>query len=185
MIYGTVGILIALFIVVLVPTSKDAQISPYVTLDQIPGYGVQLIMVSQSKGELENVHLTISRVELLATGGDWDKIWSSEISWDILQEREKTFMIDSENVHAYYLKARIHFEPGPNKSNVTLSDGNVLPLEFQMNQLEVNITETVTTEATEFALDLRIFSGKSSIHILPDYRVQVVTARFTGEITGK
>ena len=185
MIYGGLGIIIALGILALIPAGKQTQVTPYVTLDRIPGYGIQFIMASPEQAELDHVHVTISSVEVLATEGEWVEVYDTETSWDMLHLVEKTLRIDPGTIHASYLKARINIEPEPSKTNATLSDGQVLPLEVQTNPFEVDISGTVIGETSEFSLVFRIGSGKSSIHILPNYRVQVVTARLTGEITGK
>lgn len=184
-IYGVLGVLIALGILAFIPAGKEAQLTPYVTLDRVPGYGLQLIIASQEQAELKHVRVAITRVEVLATGGDWVEVWSSKTSWDLLNENEKSFTLAPEKVQTSYTKARLHFEPGPNKSNATLSNGQVLPVELQENPFEVEISSILNGEGVDFALVLRIGSGKSSTHILPGYRVQVVTAELKGEISGK
>lgn len=183
--YGATGVIIALIVIVLIPVNEEVNVNPYVTLEQVPGYGLQYIKVSEEQADLTHMYLTIHTVEAQLPSGEWVKISETETRWDIIRETQKKFEINTDVLSpGKYSKIRFYVAAGQEKSNATLSDNRVIPLSLQDNPFEVEITETDIDEgADELSLTLDVGSGVISNQMLPEYHIVIATGRLGGTIS--
>lgn len=183
--YGAAGIIIALIVVVFIPINEQVNVNPYVTLDQIPGYGLQYIKVSEEQADLTHMYITIHTVETQLPNGEWVQISNSEVQWDLVQEPQKSFEINSESLSSgKYSKIRFYIAAGLDKSNATLSDNQIIQLSLQDNPFEVEITETEFDEGVGgLSLTLTVGPGLVSNQMLPDYHITIATSPLGGMIS--
>jgi hypothetical protein len=183
--YGAAGVVIALIVIVFIPVNERVTVNPYVTLGQVPGYGLQYIKVSEEQADLTHMYLTVHTVEARLPSGEWVKISDKKTRWDIIRETQKTFEINADVLSpGKYSKIRFYVAAGQEKSNATLSDDRVIPLSLQDNPFEVEITETdVDIGADELSLTLDVGGGIASNQMLPEYHIIIATSRLGGMIS--
>ena len=183
--YGAAGIIIALIVVVFIPINEQVNVNPYVNLEQIPGYGLQYIKVSEEQADLTHMYITIHTVETQLPNGEWVQISNSEVQWDLIQETQKTFEINTDSLSpGKYSKIRFYIAAGLDKSNATLSDNQVISMSLQDNPFEVEITETdIDSGVSELSLTLTIGPGIVSNQMLPDYHITIGTSPLGGMIS--
>lgn len=183
--YGTIGVIIALAVIAFIPVNEEVHVSTYITLDQIPGYGLQFVKVSEDQTDLTHVSITIHTVEAQLLNGEWVKVSENDIIWDLIRETQISFELDSEEIlPGKYSKIRFYISGDLNKSNVTLSDDQVIPLTLHTNPVEVDIPEIDIVEGMdELSLTLTVGSGISSTHVIPGYHIEILTNKLGGMIT--
>lgn len=182
--YGIAGVIIALIILVFIPVNKQVNINPYINLEHIPGYGLQYIKVSAEQANLNHIYVTIHTIEIKQPNGEWAKISNKETLWDIIMETEKKLEISTDSLSpGTYSKIRFYIAESIEKSNATLSDGQIIPLGIGANPVEVELTETTINGVDEHSLTLTIGPGVVSNQILPDYHIAIATVKLGGELT--
>ena len=76
-IYGATGIILALVILSFLPTRTETHISSSVSLEQIPGYGIQIVALSEDRVEISNLIINIDSIEAQIPNGEWVSIASN------------------------------------------------------------------------------------------------------------
>ena len=183
--YAGAGVIIALIVIVFIPVNETVSVNPYVSLDQIPDYGLQYIKVSGEQADITHIYLSIHTVEARLPSGEWVHISDREILWDIIQEPEKMFEINIDDLSpGTYSRIRFYVAADSGKTNATLSNNLVIPLGLQTNPFELEITETeIPLGIVDGSLTLRIGSGIVSNQMLPDYHIIIGTSKIGGEIS--
>jgi hypothetical protein len=177
-IYGITGILLALAIITFLPTSTETHIATSVSLEQIPGYGIQTVKISEGESAITNLVINIQSIEARMPSGEWVKISKREQQWDLRQEVEKIFIID-QNVTGY---SKLRLVIASDGSSATLADGREIPLSVPSLPLEVDLQEPYDTGIDGSVLKLSQSQGTGSTHMLPALRIELSTNRITGEI---
>lgn len=177
-IYGIAGIALALAIITLLPTRTETHITASVSLEQIPGYGIQTIKISEDDSAITNLVVNIQSIEAQISSDEWVKISTREQQWDLRQEVEKIFTID-QNVTGY---SKLRLIIASDGSSVTLVDGREIPLSVSSHQLEVDLLEPYDMEIDGPVLKFSMSQGTVSTHILPNLQIELSTNRITGEI---
>ncbi|MFC1804171.1 DUF4382 domain-containing protein [Thermoproteota archaeon] len=185
MTYGAIGIIIALIVIMFIPVNEQVNVNPYVTLEQIPEYGLQYIKVSEEQADLTHIYLTIHTIEAQLPSGEWVQISNTETQWDLIQETQKTLEINTDALSpGKYSKIRFYIAADLDKSNATLSDNQIISLSLQDNPFVVEITETEIDEGVdELSLTLTIGPGIVSNQMLPGYHIAIATSRLGGMIS--
>jgi hypothetical protein len=174
--FGIVGVMLALSIITFLPTRRDLYVTTSVSLEEIPGYGIQIVRISGQKVQITNLLLRISSVEAQKESGEWVEICSN-LEWDLQQEIVKTFKV-IESIKGYN---RIRLNISQN-SSAALEDGGEVTLGVPSLPLELQLSELYSGTHTEPALRLSIGQGRGSNYILPNLQVEVSTSKLTAEI---
>ena len=177
-IYGIIGIVIALTITTFLPTRKTINITTTINLENIPDYGLQTIKISEDNSKITNLVINVQSIEAQTLNGEWVKITNTENQWDLWQEPEKTFTLD-QKVTGY---SKLRLTITSNSSYVTLSDGRKTPLTTPSLPLEVSLLNPYNTEIEGASLKLSQSQGTASKHILPNLQVELFTHKIMGEI---
>ena len=175
-IYGIAGILLALTILNFIPTHTETHVTTGVNLDDIPGYGIQIVKISEDNVQITNLVLKISSIEAMQPDGEW-VIIASNVQWDLWREVEKIIPIDQGSVE--YTKLRLNIAQD---STVTLSGEKEIQLGVQSQPLEIDMGASTST-GTGKGLRLSLSQGKASNYILPNLQIEISTNRLTAEIT--
>jgi hypothetical protein len=183
--YGAIGVFIALIVIVFIPVNEQVNVNPYVTLEQIPGYGLQYIKVSEKQADLVHLYINIHKVETQLPNGEWIQISNTEFKWDLVQETQKSFEINTDVLSpGKYSKIRFYIAADLDKSNVTLNTNQIIQVSLQNNPFEVEITETyIDNSLGELSLILKIGPGIVSNQMLPDYHITIATSPLGGMIS--
>ncbi len=174
-IYGVIGIALALSILAFIPTTPQIRITTSVSLEIIPGYGIQTIKISEEATQLTNLILKITSIEAQMPNGEWVQITTEENQWDIRQETQKTFTINP--AITGYTKLRLTITQSG--SSATLKDGQTIQLGLPSQPLEIELPQP--TESGN-ALRLSLSQGTVSTQILPNLQIEITTNKISGEI---
>ena len=177
-IYGATGIILALVILSFLPTRTETHISSSVSLEQIPGYGIQIVALSEDRVEISNLIINIDSIEAQIPNGEWVSIASNPQQWDIWREPTKTFTINGETTGFSKLRLNI----ASTGSTVTLSSGEEVQLGVSSLPLEVDLPNVYAGENTGDLLKLSLSQGTMSNNILPNLQVMISTTKLTAEI---
>ena len=177
-IYGIAGIVLALTILTFIPTRTETHITTSISLEQIPGYGIQTIKLSEENSEITYLVINIQSIEAQMPSDEWVKISTEETQWDLRQEIEKIFTIN-QNI-AGYSKLRIYI--ASDGSSVTLADGREIQLSVPSLPLEIDLLKPYNIENGSIGLKLSLGQGTVSNYILPNLQIELSTNRITGEI---
>jgi hypothetical protein len=176
-IYGIVGVILALSILTFIPTRPETHITTSVNLEPIPGYGLQIIKISEDNSEIKNLVISIQSIEAQTPDGEWVEISSKDQRWDLRQEVEKIFTIN-QNVTGY---SKLRLIIASERSNVTLTNGREIKLNVSSLPLEVDLTTPYNKEGGETELKLSLSQGTVSNYILPNLRIELSTNKLTAE----
>jgi len=177
-IYGLAGIVLALTILAFLPARTETHITTSVSLERIPGYGIQIIKISEEDIEITNLVVNIRSVEAQMPSGEWVSLSTSGQQWDLRQDLETTFTLD-QNLTGYSKLRLVIVSDG---SSVTLDDGREIDLSVPSLPLEVDLVRPYDAEVDGPVLRLSLGQGTGSTHVLPDLRIELSTNRITGEI---
>lgn len=176
--YGVAGIVLALTVLAFLPTRTEIHVTTSVSLEQISGYGIQTIKISEEDVGITSLNINIQAIEAQMPGGEWVKISTRGRQWDLRQESEKTFTIDQDITG--YSKLRLIL--ASDGSSVTLADGREIDLSVPSLPLDVDLVRPYDAEVDGPVLRLSLGQGTGSTHVLPDLRIELSTNRITGEI---
>jgi len=172
-IYGIAGILLALTILNFIPTHTETHVTTGVNMDEIPGYGIQIVKLSEDNIQITNLVLKIDSIEALQPDGEWVEI-ASNLQWDLWREVEKIIPIDQASTG--YTKLRLNIAQD---SAVTLSDESEIQLGVPSQPLEIDLD---SSSGAGTGLRLSLSQGKVSNYILPSLQIEISTNRLTAEI---
>jgi hypothetical protein len=185
MTYGAAGIIIAAAVVTLfLPVQEQVTLVSYVSLEQIPGYGLQFIKVSEEQADLTHLIITIEKVEVQLSNGEWVQVSGVETSWDLVKEIHKTFAMNIGVLSpGNYSRIRFVVAQGLEYSNATLSNNVTIRVNAPYS-LELDVPEfTVETGVDELTLSLSLGPGVSSNQMLPQYHIAIMTVRLQAEVS--
>jgi hypothetical protein len=177
-IYGITGIVLAITILAFLPARTETHVTTSVSLELIPGYGIQTIKISEEDIEITNLVVNIRSIEARMPGGEWVKITTGEQQWDLRQDVETTFTVD-QNITGY---SKLRLIIASDGSSVILADGREIDLSVPSLPLEVDLVLPYDAEVDGPVLRLYLGQGTGSTHVLPDLRIELTTNRVTGEI---
>jgi hypothetical protein len=182
--YGAAGIIIAALVLLFLPVQEQITISPYVSLEQVPGYGLQYVKISEEQADLRDLIITIEQVETQQPNSEWAKISNGETSWNIIQEIHKTFAMDTSDLSpGTYSKIRLVIAQGLEYNKATLSNDMTITVNAPI-YLEIDVPEfTVETGLTELTLSLSLGQGIASNHMLPQYHISIGSTRLQAEVS--
>ncbi len=181
MIYGIAGIVLALTILTFIPTRTETHITTSVSLEPIPGYGIQTIKISEEASEITNLIIDIQSIEARMPSGEWVKISTREQRWDLRQELEKTFTIE-QNITGY---SKLRLIIASDGGNVTLADGREIKLSVSFLPYEVDLLKPYALEIDNPMLKIILSQGTVSRYMLPNLQIELSTNEITGEILAR
>lgn len=180
--FGAIGIVIAaLLILAFIPAQKEIGISPMVALQEIPGYGFQVVKMSEEQADLIHLNVTLESFEVRQADGDWAEIEISggKVSFDINRVREVSFTADVGDLEAgSYTAIRFRVARGLESTNATLDNGEVIGVDVPSLKIEFTTSAFEVAEGTEsLLLDLHIGSGLLSNYMIPQLHLALGTLK--------
>jgi hypothetical protein len=186
--FGAAGIAIAaLFILAFIPAQKEIGINPIVALQEIPGYGFQIVKMSEEQADVAHLNVTLDGFEVRQADGEWAEIEISggSVSFDLLRARETSFNAQIGGLDAgSYSAVRFRVVQGLEFTNATLSSGDVIGVDVPSFKVAFTTQAFETGEGTESLLiKLRIGSGLLSNYMLPELHLALGTMKIEIDVT--
>ena len=131
--FGVGGVAIAaILILAFLPVRVEVGISPTVALQEIPGYGFQIVKISEEQASVVHLNVTMDGFEIKKTDGDWAEIGVSGemVSFNLLRDLETSIVADVSGLDAgSYSAIRFRVVRGLEFSNATLGTGEVVSVD--------------------------------------------------------
>jgi hypothetical protein len=186
--FGAAGIVIAaLLILAFIPAQKEIGINPMVALQEIPGYGFQIVKMSEEQADVAHLNVTLDDFEVRQADGDWAEIEISggRVSFDINRVREVSFAADAGDLEAgSYNAIRFRVARGLESTNATLSSGDVIGVDVPSLKVEFTTLTFEIGEGTEnLFIDLRTGSGLLSNYMMPQLHIALGTLKLEINVT--
>ena len=186
--FGAVGIVIAaLLILAFIPAQEEIGVNPMVALQEIPGYGFQIVKMSEEQAGVSHLNVTLDGFEVRQADGDWAEIEVSggSVSFDLLRARETSFNVQVEGLDAgSYSAIRFRVIRGLGFTNATLSSGDVIGVDVPSLKVEFTTQAFEIGEGTEgLLIDLRTGSGLLSNYMLPELHLVLGTMKIEIDVT--
>ena len=186
--FGAAGIAIAaLLILAFIPAQKEIGINPMVALQVIPGYGLQIVKMSEEQADVAHLNVTLDGFEVRQADGDWTEIEVSggSVSFDLLSARETSFNAHVEGLDAgSYSAVRFRVIRGLEFTNATLSSGDVIGVDVPSLKVEFTTQAFEIGEGSEsLRIKLRTGSGLLSNYMLPELHLAMGTMKIMIDIT--
>ena len=180
--FGAAGIAIAaLLILVFVPARKEVGMDPMAALQEIPGYGFQILKISEEQSSVVHLYVALDGFEVRLVEGEWAEIEISggRVSFDINRAREVSFAAEARGLDVgSYDAIRFHVVRGLGFANATLDDGDVIGVDVPDFKVEFTTSTFEIGEGTEsLVIKLRTGSGFLSNYMLPQYQITLGTLR--------
>ena len=182
LIFGLGGIAFAaILIMVFLPSRVEVGVDSTVTLQEIPNYGFQSVLICPEQTNIVHLNVTFDSFEIRSTEGEWSDI---EIEGDLVsiilfRDLENIIAIDVGNLdYGFYNAVRFRVLRGLEYSNATLGTGETVTIDVPSFMVEYLTPIFEVSEGIEdLSLELQIGSGILSNYVLPDYMVSIGTMR--------
>jgi hypothetical protein len=186
--FGAAGIVIAaLLILAFIPAQKEIGINPMVALQVIPGYGFQIVKMSEEQADVTHLNVTLDGFEVRQADGEWAEIEVSggSVSFDLLRARETSFNARVEGLDAgNYSAIRFRVVQGLEFTNATLSSGDVIGVDVPSLKVEFTTPACeIGGETESLRIKLRTGSGLLSNYMLPELHLALGTMKIEIEVT--
>jgi hypothetical protein len=186
-IFGAAGIAIAAFLILaFIPVQKETRINPIVALQEIPGYGFQLVRIGEEQIELVHLNITLDTFEVRNANGTWVEIEIPEgkISFDIHRVRQLLITADVADLKAgSYNAIRFSVVQGSEYTNATLDNGDVIGVDVPTIKVEfMTSTFEVAKSVESLRLKLQTGSGFLSNYITPQLHITIGSLKFEIEV---
>lgn len=178
--FGTAGIAIAaLFILAFAPVREEVGVSTMVALQEIPGYGFQVVKMGEGQADVVHLNVTLDGFEARRQDGGWTELTVGSISFNMLRDREMSFNAQAGSLEAgSYTAVRFRVVHGLEDSNATLSNDDVIGVDVPSLKVEIETSPfEVGADTESLLIDLRIGSGLLSNYMLPDLHLSLGTLK--------
>ncbi len=178
--FGAAGVVIAaLLILVFAPVREEVGINTMVALQEIPGYGFQIVKLGEGQADVVHLNVTLDGFEARRQDGDWTELTVGSVSFNMLRDREISFNAQAGSLDAgSYTAVRFRVVRGFEDSNATLSNDDVIGVDVPSQKVEIETSPfEVSVDTESLLIDLRIGSGLLSNYMLPDLHLSLGTLK--------
>jgi len=188
LLFGVLGIAIAtLLIILFMPVQEETSVYPVVALQEIPGYGFQIIKISEEVSELTSLNITLHDFEIRRSDGSWKSIEISGglVSFNLLGVKEKSLSVLINGLETgNYDAIRFRFERGLQSVNATLNNGDVVEVDVPEKKVELTTsTFQIDNNMETLTIKLQRGIGTLSNYMSPNYHVSLSTSRIEVSIS--
>ena len=178
--FGAAGVVIAaLLILVFAPVREEVGINTMVVLQEIPGYGFQIVKMGEGQADVVHLNVTLDGFEARRQDGGWTELTVGSVSFNMLRDREISFNAQAGSLDAgSYTAVRFRVVRGLEDSNATLSNDDVIGVDVPSQKVEIETSPfEVSVDTESLLIDLRIGSGLLSNYMLPDLHLSLGTLK--------
>jgi hypothetical protein len=180
--FGVVGVAIAaILIMAFLPVREEVRINPTVALQEIPGYGFQIVKISEKQANVVLLNVGLDGFEIRKTDGSWAEISvnGEMIFFNLLRDPEVSIVADVRGLNSgSYDAIRFRIVRGLEFTNSTLDTGEVISVDVPNNKIELATSTFEIGERTE-SLSVKLFSGSGilSNYMLPEIHLSIGTMK--------
>ncbi len=178
--FGAAGVVIAAFLILaFAPVREEVGFNTMVALQEIPGYGFQVVKMGEGQADVIHLNVTLDGFEVLRQDGGWTELTVGSVSFNLLRDRETSFNAQAGSLDAgSYTAVRFRVVHGLEDTNATLSNGDVIGVDVPSLKVEIGTAPFELGVDTESMLiDLRVGSGLLSNYMLPDLHLSLGTLK--------
>jgi len=178
--FGAAGVVIAaLLILVFAPVREEVGVNTMVALQEIPGYGFQIVKLGEGQADVVHLNVTLDGFEARRQDGGWTELTVGSVSFNMLRDREISFNAQAGSLDAgSYTAVRFRVVRGFEDSNATLSNDDVIGVDVPSQKVEIETSPfEVSVDTESLLIDLRIGSGLLSNYMLPDLHLSLGTLK--------
>ena len=178
--FGGAGIAIAFLLIFFIPVETETHVATTVSLQEIPGYGFQTMMIGEDQSGLTHLNLTLEGFEIRGTDGEWTGISVPEtVSLNLLRNPETFITADASGIApGSYTAVRFQILGGLEYANATLTNGEVVPVDVPFFKVEYAVDEFEVDESTEnLSVKLIRSPGQLANYMLPGYHISTGTMK--------
>lgn len=178
--FGAAGVVIAaLLILVFAPVREEVGVNTMVALQEIPGYGFQIVKLGEGQADVVHLNVTLDGFEARRQDGGWTELTVGSVSFNMLGDREISFNAQAGSLDAgSYTAVRFRVVRGFEDSNATLSNDDVIGVDVPSQKVEIETSPfEVSVDTESLLIDLRIGSGLLSNYMLPDLHLSLGTLK--------
>ncbi|MBL7168501.1 hypothetical protein ISS40_07480 [Candidatus Bathyarchaeota archaeon] len=178
--FGAAGVVIAaLLILVFAPVREEVGVNTMVALQEIPGYGFQVVKMGEGQADVVHLNVTLDGFEARRQDGGWTELTVGSVSFNMLRDREISFNAQAGSLDAgSYTAVRFRVVRGFEDSNATLSNDDVIGVDVPSQKVEIETSPfEVSVDTESLLIDLRIGSGLLSNYMLPDLHLSLGTLK--------
>jgi len=186
--FGVGGVAIAaILMLVFLPARVEIGLNPTVALQEIPGYGFQIIKISGEQANVVHLNITLDSFEVKKDDGNWAEIdvFGGSASFNLLRDQEisiATEVVDLEL--GSYSAIRFQVVRGLEFTNATLSTEEVVAVDTPNFMVEFTSSMfEIVKETDNLSLELRIGSGILSNYMLPDMHMSIGTMKISVSVS--
>jgi hypothetical protein len=186
LLFGAAGVAIAaLLILAFIPARKEIGVSPTVSLQGIPGYGLQAVKIGEEESGIVDLNISLEGFEVRRADGVWAEVPGSRVSLDLRRAREASFTAGAGGLDAgSYNAIRFSVVRGLEFTNATLESGDVIGVDVPDLKVEIGTSTFDVVEGTvSLLVDLQLGSGTLSNYVTPLYHVALETLRLEFTVT--
>jgi len=180
--FGVGGVAIAaILILAFLPVRVEVGINPTVALQEIPGYGFQIVKISEEQANVVHLNITLAGFEIRKTDGDWAEIGvtGKTISFNLLRNLEQSIIAEVGGLDSgSYSAIRFQVVQGLEFTNATLDTGEVVSVDIPNFKVELTTSTFEIGEGiNSLSLELRTGSGLLSNYMLPEIHLSIGTMK--------
>lgn len=178
--FGTAGVAIAaILILAFAPVREEVGIGTMVALQEIPGYGFQVVKMGEGQADVVHLNVTLDGFEARRQDGGWTELTVGSVSFNMLRDREMSFNAQAGSLDAgSYTAVRFRVVHGLEDSNATLSNDDLIGIDVPSLKVEIETSPfEVGADTESLLIDLRIGSGLLSNYMLPDLHLSLGTLK--------
>jgi len=187
LIFGGAGVAIAaLFIIFFIPVKTEIHAVTSVSLQEIPGYGFQIVKISEEQDDVTHLKLALNGFEIRQEDGDWIEISGGSVSFDLIRDQEASFAVTVGDLYVgSYDGLRFRVVRGLEFTNATLNSGDPVLVDTPQPKVEFTVSTFEIGEATDsLHIVLRRGSGVMSNYMLPEFHLAIGTLKIEIDVSG-
>ena len=185
LIFGGAGVAIAaLLIIFFIPVKTEIHTVTSVSLQEIPGYGFQIVKMSEEQDDVTQLKATLDGFEFRKEDGSWIEISGGSVSFDLIRDPAVLFTLNVGDLDAgNYDGLRFQVVQGLGFTNATLYSGETVMVNVPHTKVEYTISTFEIDEAADsLALILRKGAGVMSNYMLPELHIAIGTLKIEIEV---
>lgn len=178
--FGVGGVAIAvILILVFIPAQVYVGVNPTVALQEVSGYGFQIVKISEAQTNVIHLNITLDSFEIRNTDGDWFEveIYGGSASFNLLRDLENSIVAEVGDLDVgSYNAVRFRVVQGLQYTNATLGTGEVLTVDVPNFKVELmtSIFE-IFDGMGSLSLELHTGSGVLTNYMLPNIHISIGT----------
>jgi hypothetical protein len=186
LIFGAAGVAIAMvFVILFIPVKTEIIFPTSISLQDIPGYGFQMVKISPTMNNIVHLNITLDGFEVKGADGEWTELHvPGSVIFNLWRDPEIRIVASFDGLESgSYTAVRFQLIAGREYSLASLNDGDVVPVDVPQFKVEFEAGFEVSEEVGGLTLVLSRGSGRIAEQMLPDYQITTGTIKIGVTVT--